>query len=79
MYIKKSVYCRWADDECVGSSCNYAICIRRKLLPNGLCGLSVKRKTNKETSNEALNVDIEMNNINVRGKLLRRFREDDLI
>ena len=51
----------------------------KKLLPNGFCGLSVKRKTNKETSNEALKVDIEMNNVNVRGKLLRRFREDDFI
>jgi len=51
------------------------MCIRERLLSNGVCGLSVKRKTDEEAAPEA----IRMNDVKLRGKLLRRFREDDLI
>lgn len=79
MHVGKRVYCRWADDDCVGCTCNYAVCVRGRLLANGVCGLSVKRKTNEESAPETVNVGIELNSVKVRGKLLRRFREDDLI
>jgi len=73
------IYCRWADDDCVGYSCNYAICVRGRLLPKGICSLAVKRKTDKETNPEEIHPDIPINNIKLKGKLLRRFREDEII
>ena len=80
IHAGKRIYCRWADDDCVGCTCNYAICVRGRLLPNGVCGLSVKRKTNEESAPETVNaVSAKLNTVKVKGKLLRRFREDDLI
>ena len=76
--IGRRVYCRWADDDCVGPSCNYALCIRGRLLLNGICGLSVKRKTNEETVPLTIETPNKMNNIKLSKKLSRRIKEDDL-
>ena len=75
----RRIYCRWADDDCVGPTCNYALCVRGRLLSNGVCGLSVKRKTNEEIGPEAIEVDNKVDNIKFRGKLSRRFKEDEII
>jgi len=40
-----SSYCRWVDDLCNVKSCAYASCAKYVLLPDGLCGRSIKRKT----------------------------------
>ncbi|MFH0897219.1 MAG: hypothetical protein V1850_04130 [Candidatus Bathyarchaeota archaeon] len=77
--MDQRIYCRWADDDCVGPTCNYATCIRGRLLSNGVCGLSVKRKTNEEAGPEAIEVDNIISNIRLKGKLSRRFREDEII
>ena len=69
------MYCRWADDDCVGHSCNYAVCIRGKLLSGGACGLYVKRQTSEELGPETIKVE----NIRLRGKLRHRFKEEDMI
>lgn len=79
MNAGRRIYCRWADDDCVGSTCNYSLCIRGKLLTNGVCGLSVKRKTNEEVGPETKKVDSKIESVKLRGKILRRFRENDII
>ncbi|MGC8850052.1 MAG: hypothetical protein ACP5QI_06225 [Candidatus Bathyarchaeia archaeon] len=65
-------WCRYADDACDVKSCKFAQCIRGKLLPNGICGLSVKQRT----------VDIRLSDIGepvkVPGKLARKLREREL-
>ncbi len=73
-FQKTRAYCRWADDLCSGPDCNYASCGRGRLLANGTCGLSVKRKTRDETGPEVF----ETPPIKLRGKLRRRIQEDDL-
>lgn len=45
IYQRGGAYCRWGDDVCSAATCNYATCLRARLLANGVCGLSVKRKT----------------------------------
>ncbi|MCJ7770739.1 hypothetical protein MUP37_04080 [Candidatus Bathyarchaeota archaeon] len=71
----RRVYCRWADDDCSGPSCNYAICLQRRLVSGGQCGLTIRRKTGEEIAPEnADKIDVK-----VKGKLLRRFRDDELI
>jgi len=69
------IYCRWADDDCSGPRCNYALCLQKRLLAGGICGLTVRRKTKEELAPEAT----PGVSVLVKGKLLRRFREDELI
>ena len=45
MYRGDSVWCRWAEEECKISNCSFAVCAKRRLLPEGICGETVKRKT----------------------------------
>ena len=64
----RRMYCRWAEDDCAGASCNYTICIKGRLLPNGVCGLTIKRKTSED-----FDPNIEKGpSIKLNGRLLRR-------
>jgi len=74
-FLGKKVYCRWADDDCAGSSCNYAICVRGRLLSNGVCGLKIKRKT-REDFDSSLEKGLE---IKLKGKILKKFKKDDFL
>jgi hypothetical protein len=47
-------WCGWVNSPCVGYRCNYALCIQKKLLPDGRCALFVKRKTEEEEKPEML-------------------------
>jgi hypothetical protein len=62
------------EDDCTASRCAYASCVRGRLLSGGLCGFSVKRKTDfaEEEVPEALEVK-------VKGKLLRKVSKEELI
>ncbi|MGQ9513758.1 MAG: hypothetical protein ACUVTL_01700, partial [Thermoproteota archaeon] len=51
-------YCRWVDDLCNVKSCAYASCMRHVLLPDGLCGRSIKRKTK-----EALEIPLDEDDV----------------
>jgi hypothetical protein len=73
--MDRRIYCRWADDDCSGPECNYAICLQRRLLTGGVCGFTIRRKTREEVAPEAT----QGVNVLVKGKLLRRFRDDELI
>ncbi|MEM2094370.1 MAG: hypothetical protein QXI32_03635 [Candidatus Bathyarchaeia archaeon] len=73
-YSGHRAHCRWADDDCAGPSCNYAICVREKMLSGGVCGLSVRRKTEEAHAPQpTLDPGIKL-----REKLARRFREDEI-
>jgi len=39
-----SPYCRFADEECTPSNCKYTRCAKGRLLPNGICGLTLQTK-----------------------------------
>jgi len=41
-------WCRWVNAPCIGYKCPYAQCIQVKMLPDGRCGLFVKRKTEEK-------------------------------
>jgi hypothetical protein len=48
------------------------MCYKRRLLPKGICGETVKRKTIERKPE-----DIPEQPIKLRGKALRRIRDDD--
>jgi len=47
-YRRDPPWCNWVDAPCIGYQCPYAQCNQMKLLPDGRCGLFVKRKTVEE-------------------------------
>jgi hypothetical protein len=69
----RTVYCRFADDECEGPQCTYAICIRNRMLPNNLCGLTIK----KDKKTEELPLET-VQGFKVKGKLSHRLGEEEL-
>jgi len=68
------LYCRWADDICAGTTCNYVICVRGRLLANGVCGLTVKRKTIEEEKMEEEKIPIR-----IKSKTLQRLGGDEIL
>lgn len=67
-----------SEDWCIGSKCNYAFCVKRKMLNDGSCGLSVKVEARKldieEIEREVPRIDVK-----VKGRASRRIRIDDLL
>ncbi len=45
---KKTAYCRWIGDACIGARCQYAYCALRALLPNGDCMYAVQAEKEKK-------------------------------
>lgn len=64
-------WCEWTNEPCDPKSCTYAMCYRRQLLENGVCGKTVKRKTRDDEGPE----DFDEEEIRVRGKLMRKMGE----
>jgi len=73
MYHGDTVWCRWTDENCVISNCSFTTCIKRRLLTQGVCGESVKRKT-VETEPEKTNIPT----VKLKGKALRKLGEKEI-
>lgn len=64
-------WCQWTEEPCQPKKCNYAMCYKRQLLDNGVCGFTIKRRTQEDTRPE----EIMRDEIKVRGKLMRKTGE----
>jgi len=73
VYRGNTVWCRWTEEECEISNCTYAMCARRRLLPGGICGETVKRKTTETEPEEATIPAVKL-----RGKVLRKIGEKEI-
>jgi hypothetical protein len=73
VYRRDAVWCRWTDEMCNVANCTYALCVRRRLLPRGICGETVKRKTVERAPEEVIGQTIRL-----RGKALRKIRDKEL-
>lgn len=73
MYRGNTVWCRWTEDNCDIASCNFATCAKRRLLPRGVCGESVRRKT-VETEPEKTMIPT----VRLKGKALRKLGEKEI-
>jgi hypothetical protein len=72
LYQGKGIWCKWTDEECNVGNCTYATCVRRQLLPGGVCGESVKRRTVELRPEEDI-----MPSIKLKGKALRKIKDKD--
>ena len=67
---RKMAFCRWAGDLCKGHRCNFAICERHALLPDGTCGLTITVKRRSRSIEEEAQV-LEEEYSAIRDKLKR--------
>ena len=73
IYRRDSVWCREAEESCNIAGCTYAVCMKRRLLPRGICGETVKRVTVDRNPEEILDEPIKL-----RGKTLRKIGDREL-
>jgi len=73
LYRGNKVWCRWTEEECEVSNCSYATCVKRRLLTNGICGETVKRKTTEREPEEAVGPTVKL-----RGKVFRKIGEKEI-
>lgn len=73
VYRRDDVLCKWTADTCNVANCAYAMCVKRRLLPRGICGETVKRKTTEKGPEETVGPAIKL-----RGKALRKIRDKEI-
>jgi hypothetical protein len=74
LYIRgNTAWCRWTEEICEVKNCSYATCIKRRLLPQGVCGETVKRRTIEKPPEETISSPIRL-----KGRALRKIGEKEL-
>jgi len=72
-YQRNSVWCRLTEEQCNVASCTYSMCVKRRLLPGGVCGETVKRQTvEKDIDDDYLGEAIRL-----KGKALRKLGDEE--
>ncbi|MFQ6065333.1 MAG: hypothetical protein ACE5L6_07640 [Candidatus Bathyarchaeia archaeon] len=72
IHQENKIWCTWAEEECDVSNCSYALCVKRRLLPNGICGETVKRKT-AEKGPEEIGPPVKL-----KGKIIKKIGEKEI-
>ena len=67
----KTGWCNWTSEPCSPKSCTYAMCYKRQLLDEGVCGLTIKRRTREDIRPE----DILKEEFRARGKMAKKTGE----
>lgn len=67
------VWCRWTDEMCDVADCTYAMCLKRRLLPKGTCGETIKRKTVEKEPEE-----IASQTVKLKGRAFRKLGEKEV-
>jgi hypothetical protein len=73
---RDNVWCRETDEQCNVAKCTYSMCMKRRLLPEGICGEMVKRKTVEKDLDEELFDDEDP--MRFKGKGLRKFGNKEI-
>jgi len=73
IYRGRIPWCSWTNEECTPRNCQYAVCVKRKLLPNGVCGDTIRRRTVERKPEEEV-----LPTIRVRGKFFKKLRDKEL-
>jgi hypothetical protein len=73
VYSRDGVWCRWTDEACDVANCTYAICVKRRLLPRGTCGETIKRKTVEKQPEEVVGPTIKL-----KGRAFRKVGEKEI-
>ncbi len=55
------------------ANCTYSLCVKRRLLPQGVCGETVKRQTVEKDLEDVIDEPVR-----IKGKALRKLGEREL-
>ena len=64
----KVTWCQWTEAECEPTKCTYAVCYKRQLLENGVCGFTIKRKTREDSEPD----NFRLPEMRAKGKLAKK-------
>jgi hypothetical protein len=70
---RDSIWCSWTEETCDVGNCAYAMCVKRRLLPGGICGEAVKRKTVDKEPEETIGPTVKL-----RGRSLRKIGDKEI-
>jgi len=73
IYRRDGVWCSWTEEMCDIADCSYAICVKRRLLPKGICGETIKRKTVDKQPEEVIGPTVKL-----RGRTFRKVGEKEI-
>lgn len=73
MFGGNTVWCRWTEENCEIATCSFATCAKRRLLPQGVCGESIKRKTIESEPEKTM-----IPSVRLKGKALRKIGEKEI-
>ena len=73
-YRRDSVGCRLTEEKCDVANCTYSMCMKRRLLPGGTCGETVKRQTVEREVED----DLDDGEIRFKGKAFRKIGDREL-
>ena len=78
-FKRDGVWCKDGDEYCSVVKCTYAMCNKRRLLSQGICGETVKRKTVERQPDDFFKDDLPLKYVPLKGRALRKLNrnEDD--
>ena len=68
------MWCREAEEQCNVAKCTYSMCFKRRMLPGGVCGETVRRKTVEKEIEDDIPDDSA---VHLKGKALRKLGDQD--
>ena len=71
-YQRNAVWCRLTEEQCNVANCTFSMCMKRRLLPKGICGETVKRVTVEKDFDDDINEPVRL-----KGKALRKLGDKD--
>ncbi len=72
-YTREGISCRWTEEMCNVANCQYSTCMKRRLLPQGICGETVRRQTVERDFDEEIDEPVRL-----KGKALRKFGDREI-
>ena len=73
-YMRGSIQCRETEELCNVGNCTYSMCMKRRMLPGGVCGETVKRVTVEKDVDD----DFLGDSIRLKGKALRKLGDKEI-
>jgi hypothetical protein len=74
-FRRDGVWCKETEENCNVANCTYSMCFKRRLLPQGICGETVKRKT---VEKEPEDIFDDSDSVRLKGKALRKLGDKDI-
>jgi hypothetical protein len=72
LYRRDAIWCRETEEPCGVAKCTYSMCMKRRLLPGGVCGETVRRQTVEKAPEDDFGGPVKL-----KGKALRKLGDEE--